>query len=154
MKKIVPLLTFALTGFMFMNGQVSTSITDLCSSGKKYKIELNSSSKFVKITPKDFNSKGDPYYTHQVDLNNDGKMDLIVNLKDCTDPTHCKFGVYINCDGDNYISAYDPVYWLPSFRITKEATGWKKIVLFERDLDAGRLSVKDTLKFNSKNYNN
>lgn len=152
MKKIVPLILTFFIGFMFVLGQDNTNINDLCSSEKKYKIELNASSKFVKISPKDFNSTGDPYYTHNIDLNNDGKKDLIVNLKDCSDPTNCKFGVYIQCADGSYVSVYKPEYWLPSFRISKDSIGWKKIVLYERDLQVGRILVKDTLKFNKALY--
>lgn len=152
MNKRTPLIFAFFTGLLFVFGQNTASIDDLCATSKKYKIDLSTSSKFVEITPKDFNSKGDPYYTHNVDLNNDGKKDLIVNLKDCTDPSHCKFGVYIQCEEGKYISVYIPEHWLPSFRISKNTDGWKEIVLYERNIELGRISVKDTLKFNGENY--
>lgn len=159
MKNKFALILALCTGFTFTYGQENTSISDLCSNGKIYKLVLHSSSKFVDITPKDFDSTGDPYFTHQVDLNNDGKDDLIVNLKDCSDPTHCKFGVYIQCEEGKYISVYKPEYWLPSFRISKNEKGWKEIVLYERDEEAflqGKkdkiITVKDTLKFSGKAY--
>ena len=159
MKTKVSLILTLCTGFIFVYAQNNTSIDDLCSSSKKYKIELNSSSKFVVISPKDFKSEGDPYYTHKTDLNNDGKDDLIINLKDCYDPTHCKFGVFIQCEDGNYVSAYKPEYWLPSFRISKNTEGWKEIILFERDeaaFNEGRkdkiITPKDTLEFQNTIY--
>lgn len=152
MNNQISLILAFFTGLLFVFGQNTASIDDLCTPNKKYKIDLRASSKFVEITPKDFNSDGEPYYTHHVDLNNDGKKDLIVNLKDCTDPTHCKFGIYIQCDNGEYVSVYSPEYWLPSFRISKNTDGWKEIVLYERNIELGRISVKDTLKFNDLNY--
>ncbi|UOB17634.1 hypothetical protein [Abyssalbus ytuae] len=143
---------FALTSTLLFTVFISFAQADICADKKKYSIDLDASSKFVTITPKDFNSEGDPYVTHNIDLNNDGKEDLIVNLKDCSDPTHCKFGVYIQCEDGKYLSVYQPEYWLPSFRISENEKGWKEIVLYERDIEAGKIFVKDTLKYNGKIY--
>ena len=152
MKSFALILTMLCCGVLIAEAQESNKISDLCSSGKKYTVTMDSSSKFVTITPKDFKSDGDPYVTHHIDLNNDGKKDLIINLKDCSDPTHCKFGVYLQCDDGKYISVYKPEYWLPSFRISKNETGWREVVLYERDEELLKISVKDTLKFKGKSY--
>ena len=97
------------------------------------------------------------YISHQVDLNGDYLIDLIINLDNCGNWGDCIFGIYVANADSSYSCVFEE--YLPPFTIAKSLTTvngavWKDFSVHERshDNNGHPIAVERKLFFDGRTY--